>query len=143
MHSFCINVGSVFTGYVGQISIFYPALPDSELKNTWTNEIRQSKSSTVCYKNYFNMRALLCEEVALDQVGLHNKNSVRSHSGNVRNLCLQVHGLLSVWMLILLLTFNYIIILALSILCYCLIRVALQIKWFQRVMRHCSPSNHC
>lgn len=27
MHSFCINVGSVFTGYVGQISIFYPALP--------------------------------------------------------------------------------------------------------------------
>lgn len=84
MHSFCINVGSVFTGYVGQISIFYPALPDSELKNTWTNEIRQSKSSTVCYKNYFNMRALLCEEVALDQVGLHNKNSVRSHSGNVQ-----------------------------------------------------------
>lgn len=30
------------------------------------------------------MRTLLCEDVALDQVGLHNKNSVRSHSGNVQ-----------------------------------------------------------
>lgn len=30
------------------------------------------------------MRAMLCEEVVLDQVDLHNKNSVRSHSGNVQ-----------------------------------------------------------